>query len=273
VGEDSDGQTVVIENQLEKSDHDHLGKLITYVAALEAKSAVWIVAQPRPEHVQAVNWLNSSGSTPFYLVQLEAVRIDDSRPAPLLTLITGPSEVTAQAGKAKRELAGRHQVLHEFWTQLLELARQRTGLHANIKAGDDSWIGTSAGISGLALNYVIRKNNASVELYIDRGRDRDADNIALYAHLERNRSEIEERFDGPLKWERLEGRRACRVSAPLDVGGLQDRDRWPAIQEAMVDAMIRFDRALRPHLSALPSGAATVSGTSTPVGLKSQAEA
>lgn len=99
VAEDQSGDTVVIENQLEKSDHDHLGKLITYLSALEAKVAVWIASEPRPEHVAAITWLNESPLARFYLVKAEAVRIEgkeNSVPAPLLTLITGPSPPAAR---------------------------------------------------------------------------------------------------------------------------------------------------------------------------------
>lgn len=60
VAEANTGEKVVIENQLARSDHDHLGKLITYLTALEAQAAVWIVSVPRPEHVGAINWLNES---------------------------------------------------------------------------------------------------------------------------------------------------------------------------------------------------------------------
>jgi RecB family endonuclease NucS len=70
VAEDGSGNTVIIENQLEQSDHDHLGKLVTYVSMLEAKAAIWIVAAPRPEHVRAVAWLNEGSSAAFYLVKL-----------------------------------------------------------------------------------------------------------------------------------------------------------------------------------------------------------
>src|SRR6266576_3366972 len=75
VAEDEGGGTVIIENQLEKSNHDHLGKLITYMSALGAKAAVWIVSDPRPEHVAAVAWLNESSSADFYMVKVEAVKI------------------------------------------------------------------------------------------------------------------------------------------------------------------------------------------------------
>jgi len=82
VAEEEDGSLVVIENQLEKSDHAHLGKLITYLTAIGAKKAIWIVAQPRPEHVAAIAWLNESSAASFYLLKIEGIRINDSAPAP-----------------------------------------------------------------------------------------------------------------------------------------------------------------------------------------------
>jgi hypothetical protein len=89
---------VGIENQLERSNHDHLGKLLTYLAAYEASTAIWIVAEPRAEHVKAVAWLNDSSQANVYLLKVEAVRIGDSTPAPLLTKLVGPSPeaVTSQ---------------------------------------------------------------------------------------------------------------------------------------------------------------------------------
>ena len=92
VAEDESGNPIIIENQLERSNHDHLGKLITYLTAIGAKAAIWIVADPRPEHIGAISWLNESSSAAFYLIKVEAVRIGDSPPAPLLTLIVGSSE-------------------------------------------------------------------------------------------------------------------------------------------------------------------------------------
>ena len=75
VADDEGGGTVIIENQLEKSDHGHLGKLITYLTGMGAKTAIWTVSDPRPEHVAAVAWLNESTSADFYMVKVEAVRI------------------------------------------------------------------------------------------------------------------------------------------------------------------------------------------------------
>jgi len=147
VAEDQNGSLVVIENQLEKSDHDHLGKLITYFTALDARTGIWIVSDPRPEHVAAVGWLNESSSGSFYLLKVEAVRIGGSQPAPLLTLITGPSEEAREAGHTKKELAERYVIRQRFWTDLLDRSKERTKLFSNISPSQSGWIGTGAGAS------------------------------------------------------------------------------------------------------------------------------
>lgn len=119
VAEDDSSNTVVIENQLERSNHDHLGKLLTYTAFTDARAAFWIVADPRPEHVRAISWLNESAATAFYLLKLEGIRIGDSAPAPLLTLIVGPSEEGREVGEAKKERAERCAIRRRFWTDCL----------------------------------------------------------------------------------------------------------------------------------------------------------
>ncbi len=134
VAEDGQGGIVVIENQLGKSDHDHLGKLITYLASMSAKTGVWIVADPRPEHVTAISWLNESYSASFYLLKVEAIQIGESPAAPLLTLIVGPSEEGKKAGEAKKDLVERYVLRRKFWTQLLDLAKSKTKLHATISS-------------------------------------------------------------------------------------------------------------------------------------------
>ena len=88
--------------------------------SIGAKAAIWIVADPRPEHISAISWLNESSSASFYLLKLEAVRIEDSPPAPLLTLIVGSSEESQELAKQRRELTERHILRRRFWTQLLE---------------------------------------------------------------------------------------------------------------------------------------------------------
>ncbi|MBB2962628.1 hypothetical protein FHU13_003023 [Methylobacterium sp. R2-1] len=155
LAEDADGRVVVVENQLERSDHDHLGKLITYLSMFGAKVAVWIVSEPRPEHVTAVSWLNESGLCEFYLIKLEAVRIGSSEPAPLLTVITRLSESQLEVGEVKKEQAARYDERREFWKELLERSKSKTKLFSTISPSSYHWIGTGSGRAGVGFNYVV----------------------------------------------------------------------------------------------------------------------
>lgn len=251
VAEDGNGGTVVIENQLERSDHDHLGKLVTYLAAFEAKAAVWLVADPRAEHTRAIAWLNESTSASFYLVKAEAIRIDDSPPAPLLTVIVGPSDESRTVGQVKRELAERHHERHELWKSLLEHAKTRSRLHAQISPGYETWLGTGAGRAGLAYNYVVNRHDARVELYIDRGKESDEVNRAIFEQLHSKKDAIEEKFGAPLEWQLLEQRRACRILSRVEGGGYRDHDQRTELIEELVAHMLRLEAALRPYVAKL----------------------
>ena len=252
VAEDENGATVIIENQLEKSNHDHLGKLITYLAVVGARTAVWIVSEPRPEHINAISWLNEGSSASFYLLKLEAIRIGVSDPAPLLTLIVGPSDESRAFGKTKQELAERYEIRRKFWEGLLSYAKTKTKLHSGISASGYSWAGTGAGMGGLGFNYTVRKNTSSVELYIDRGKDADEENTNIYNQFYAAKDEIEKAFGEELEWHELENRRACRICKQIPGGGWRDDpSSWPNIYVKMVDAMMRLENALRPHIKKL----------------------
>ncbi len=221
------------------------------MVALGAKTAIWIVSEPRSEHVSTISWLNESSSGSFYILKVEAIRIGDSPPAPLLTLVVGPTEESREVGWVKKEWAERETVRYQFWSELLERSRQKTSLHTTISPGKGGWIGKGAGRSGLGFNYVIREHDANAELYIDRGKDRGEENRTILRALEENRTDIEERFGGPLTWESVDERRACRVVAPPTSGGYRDEDKWPVIHEELIASMISLESALSPHISQL----------------------
>jgi hypothetical protein len=201
--------------------------------------------------VSAITWLNESSSAEFYLLKLEAIRIGDSPPAPLLTLIVGPSEEGREVGRSKKDMAERYVIRKRFWSKLLERAKKKTKLHANISPGQYSWIGTSSGKQGLGFNYSVLQHMAQVELCIDRGKDRDEENKGIFDELVKHKNTVESSFGEPLEWQRLEGRRACRIRKQIEVGGYRDEDRWPEIQDKMVDAMIQLEKALGPHVAKL----------------------
>lgn len=249
VAEDEDGDFAVIENQLERSDHDHLGKLITYLTAFEAKRAIWIVSDPRPEHVTAITWLNQSTPASFYLFKVEAVRIGESLPAPLLTLIVGPSDEGRAVGERKQELVEQHQEMQRFWSGLIERARSRTPLHANATPGRGTWLSAEYGKSGLFLSYIVRAHDARVELSIDTG---DAEkNRRIFDSLEESREVINDSVGEPLIWDKREGRQICKVELPVSGGGYRDIVRRDEVYEAMIAAMVRLESSLRPYITRL----------------------
>ena len=252
VAEDESGGRVIIENQLNRSNHDHLGKLIAYLIVNGAKAAIWIVADPRPEHIRTISGLNESSLGSFYLLKLEAVQIENSPPAPLLTLIVGPSEEIRKAGETKKELKERDLLRLQFWTQLLERAKEETLLHANTSPNELRHIRATAGKRGLIFGYVIQQHTSGIELYIDRGRDADSETEELFDTLKESKEHIEDVFGEPLEWQRLEGQRSCRIGKQLSLGGYRDEEKWQEIQDTMIDGMIRLEKAFRPHIERLP---------------------
>ena len=242
---------MIIENQLEKSDHDHLGKLITYLTAYSAKSAIWINSYPRPEHVKAINWLNESTNASFYLFKLEAIQIGESERAPLLTLIAGKDQDKIES--KNDNIPERDKIRYEFWEELLKSAKGKTDLHANISPQSSSYVSASAGKAGLYYQYDILMHAAKVELYIDFGNRYRRKNKRIFDDLFENKTKIEADFGAELEWQRLEDKRACRIMKTLekDGGYREDKAEWPKIQDAMINSMIGLEKALRPYIDEL----------------------
>jgi hypothetical protein len=218
---------------------------------LDAKIAIWITKSPRPEHEKAVHWLNETlpVDTAFYLLKIEAFKIGDSDPAPLLTTVAGPSVESKQIGGEKKELAERHLLRLEFWKQLLESAKPKTRLFERISPGKDSWIATGAGKSGVSYAFVVRMKDANVELYIDRKKTEE--NKKIFDTLMMKRSEIEGKFGSPLEWQRLDNRRACRIRYLIEGSGLENRDNWIKLQEQLIDSMIRLHKVFHPLIQSV----------------------
>jgi len=157
----------------------------------------------------------------------------------------------AEVGETKEELSEKQILRLRFWTQLLAYAKIKTDLHAKISPNDGGWVGASAGIRGLSFCYSVTKHQATAELYIDKGKDTQEENEKIFDKLASTKEEIEMSFGGPLEWERLERKRACRIRKLITEGGYLDEGNWPKVHEAMVDAMIRFHKVLSPHIQYL----------------------
>lgn len=225
------GHPVIIENQLEVTDHSHLGQLITYASGVDAKIIVWISREVREEHRKAIDWLNevSNEQTHFFAVEIQAITIDNSPPAPLFKVKASPNEwgkaqKTATSG-ASAPKSSKQQYYHEFFTAFLAEIKQKHPHMTNAKSvGYDSWYTFGSGKSGFSLNMAFRGGNRfSCELYIDTN-DKDL-NKSKFDELYKHKSEIEDTL-GDLSWERLDDKRACRIAAYIDMADDQSMIMW-----------------------------------------------
>lgn len=250
LAEDEYGNSVVIENQLEKTDHDHLGKVLTYTTNLEAKTAVWISSNPRKEHIEVISWLNEYTPVDFYLIKVEAIVIDSSKPAPLFSVVCEPTAEGKALGSQKVQLSNRHFKRKEFWETLLHKSKGRTSVFSNVSPSISSWISTGVGLTGLALNYTITYEQGGVELYIDSTKDSGELNKSWFDYLHNNKESIESSIGCNLLWERLDDKRASRICKKFTTGLLAE-DQHETLQDDMINIMIKFDKEFRKYVPQL----------------------
>lgn len=249
LAEDDYGNSIIIENQLEKTDHDHLGKVLTYTINLNAKAAIWVTSKPRPEHIEVISWLNEYTPLDFYLIKVEAIKIGESTPAPLFTAVCEPNEESKEIGTKKAELSKRHHMRKRFWELILERSKERTSIFSNVSPSMTSWISTGVGLSGLALNYTITYEQAGVEIYIDKSKDKEI-NKKRFDYLYEQKDKIEESLGTELLWQRLDNKNASVIRKKFSKG-LLDEDDYEEIHYSMIELAIKLDKEIREHIPQL----------------------
>lgn len=251
----SSGRSVIIENQLEQTDHGHFGQLLAYASGLDAAVIVWVSPRFRDEHRQALDWLNAhtDEKLDFFGVELELLRIGDSPPAPNFKLVAEPNEWAKEAKQAAA--AGvpseRGQRYRDFFEIVLaEFKKRRPGVTNASRVSPQNWFLISAGRTGFGLSWAFKMGQRfACELYIDTG-DRDANKAyfdALYADRERIEADISE----PITWERLDHRKASRIAVYRGVRAEPPIDEDPELQEWAITTMISLSDVLRPIVKTL----------------------
>lgn len=238
--EETSGKKIIIENQLESSDHRHLGQLLTYAAGLQAEYIIWIVRTAREEHQQAINWLNShtDDSVNLFLVTVELWKIGGSDPAPKFVVLSRPND-WARAVRSHGNNAGTLSDTKvrqlDFWEQLQTFAAEHRPPVRLQKPQSQHWLNVAIGRSEchISLTLHITSNKIACELYIP-------DNKALYHALHAEKGSIQEALSivGQLDWQELPERKASRirVTHPFDFA---NEDQRVAFQW-LVETVIRF---------------------------------
>ena len=250
--EDTTGRLVIIENQLTRTDHDHLGKILTYLSNLDAKIAIWISVDPRPEHVAAINYLNEvvPEDTKFYLLKVQAYQIGDSEPAPHFTIEAGPSVERKAGGDVKKEFAKMDERRFEFFEQLLSVSNSKTNLFSNISPnGYQNWVSASAGKTGLSWQMVVMRKDSRVEFWLNS--QSEELNKIRQSKLITKKNEIDEVFGEGLIWDFRDYRKQNNLRSFSPLGGLDNEDKWTDIQNDLVNRLIRLENSLKPHIKSL----------------------
>lgn len=256
--ESGSGRPVIIENQLEPTNHDHLGKLLTYAAGYDAYAVVWLTREFRDEHRQALDWLNqrTGENTAFFGVVVEAWRIDDSRPAPHFNLVVTPNDWQKQSLNSVRQGGGTGETselkerYRQFFQDLVDTMREEHQFTKAKKAQPSNLITFSTGSTAIRYGANFTSSRmARVELYIDR-LDREW-NKQLFDQLLERQEAVETALGESLEWERLDSSKASRI-AILRPGSIDDDlETLEAIQQWMVKHLLNFKRIFGPHLEEL----------------------
>ncbi len=228
---DLSGRKVVIENQLEKTDHDHLGKCITYTAGVGAEIIIWIARNVCDEHKQAVEYLNqnSSDKLNIFLVQLEAYKIGDSEPAPHFTVIESPNEWT-KVVRGQNNSSSNVSEVKLKQQSFFEMVRDYGMEHSKKvpswqKSQPQHWYTIRSGSSVAHFNILTNSREACtfVEVYIDGGKKtRKAENRRIYDRIYQDKDKIESEI-GELIWNDNEENRSKMIRYRIDKDPMDDQ--------------------------------------------------
>lgn len=249
--ESGTGRRVVIENQLEQTDHGHLGQLLTYAAGLDAAVVIWISTKVRDEHREAIDFLNrhTREGLDFFAIALELVRIGDSQPAVVFRLAASPNAwAKSAAAPGSMQTSEKMNAYQSFFQPLMDELRE-THYFTNAKAAQpQSWYAFSSGTTGVTYGVTFtNKSELRVEFYIDVGSA--ARNKAIFDHYNGIRSEIEIAAGNELKWDRLDGKKASRISVALPSRTIQHTAEEGALMRTWaIKNLLAFKRAFGPSL-------------------------
>jgi hypothetical protein len=255
----ANGDWVLIENQLARTDHVHLGQLLTYAAGLKAVTIVWVARKFTEEHRASLDWLNeiTAERFQFFGLEVEAWRIGDSAPAPKFNVVSKPNdwsrELSAQANRvAEGGLSGPKRLQLEFWTEFCAFVDEHARRIRVRSPRADSWLPIAIGRSGFHLSAVASMWNSDSNSYAEQ--ELRAELVIevpqaqrCWEQLQSERSRIEEQLGAPLIWHGPPNvkKRSVYIRRSAD---LNDRDAWPEYHEWLTRNLDRMHEVFQPRV-------------------------
>jgi hypothetical protein len=240
-------KVVIIENQLESTNHDHLGKIITYASGLEASVIIWIVKSAREEHASAIEWLNNhiDQSVSFFLIQIEMLQIENSPPAPQFKVIEAPNEFSKNF---KKSLANTSSSLSEngrfeFWSSFNEVMKERKEFNIR-KASNDHWYNFPVGTSKchLSAELLNKDGKIRINMWIP-------DSKELYDNFYLNKTQIEKSLGIKVEWDRMDENKGSRICTYIDGLSFMKPDNYIELANKIIDILVKFRTAFKPIIN------------------------
>lgn len=231
---------VVIENQLEKTNHDHLGKCITYASVLDASAVIWIASKFTDEHKKALDWLNdhTSDEIGFYGIKVELWQIDNSQPAVRFNVVSEPNTAVRQATKRKEqgELTDTRKIQFEFWTKFKEELANSGKIRSLQTPRPQYWYDIALGKSGINLSNTFNtdRNEIGVRVYIGNKKVEE-----WLPYFESKKEIIESKIGSELVWNPNPDNRD-KVITLTKYFDLEDKENWKVAIDWLSENTIKF---------------------------------
>ena len=225
---------------MESTNHDHLGKIITYASGHDAKTIIWVVKDVREEHRRAVDWLNehTDDEINIFLCRIELWKIDDSKLAPKFQIVSSPNNWTKTIKRSSNdEMSATKMLQLNYWTQLSEMIDNDGDYNAvfnSRKPKGQHWYNLAIGssLAHISLTINTRENDIKTQIWI-------RDNKDLYDYLYSQKEEIEEQLGFPLRWERLDNKKASYTNIIKSIN-LNNEDNWDEAIKWHLDMAVNF---------------------------------
>jgi hypothetical protein len=253
-----DEHIVLIENQLERTDHGHLGQLLTYAAGKQAATIVWVAREFTEAHRAALDWLNSITAEhfEFYGLEIEAWRIGASPAAPKFNMVVRPNDWSRTARVVSPGTFSDLKMLQqEYWEALRQRLIARKSPVKPQKALPQHWTNFALGRSGIWMSAAQNSREKWIWATVDMNGPPDK---LWFHHLLAQRDAIEAEFGGPLEWDELPGRKSSRIAVYRRNTDSTNQADWPAQHEWLIDQLERLQRVIGKRVRDLPDGALVV---------------
>lgn len=247
VKDETTGIKVIIENQLESSDNNHLGQIITYASGLDASVIIWIVKEGREEHKSAIEWLNNNTNKDlgFFLIELHAYKIGDSLAAPKFEIVEKPNDFikNSKNNTGSGEMNKSQSERLEFWNKFNEVIIER-GKPFNVrKATTDHWYDVALGTSEahISISLVNKESCITVEVYV-------SDNKKFFDELYAKKDNIEQELGFNLDWQRLDDKKASRIKYSIPGLNFDNHSNYADLMNTVIDKVILFKKVFKKYI-------------------------